>query len=387
MALETSSNRMPPYAGGPSALQFPFTFFIRSKDDLEVYLEDEDRGLLKLIRGTDYQVNINPNAQTGGAVVLLDADQTWLDANGILKAGYFLHILRVVAVKQPISIKNGGPFYPETHEKFFDYITMIAQQHEEVIKRALKLPLQLLASEFDPTLPADLAGAAECTIITTADGKGLKRGPTKANLQAALDAASEAAYSATAAASSAAAADASADAADVSEANASASATSAALSAGSAANSELASELAKDDAADAKTDAQAAAAAAAASATLAAQAAVPNVLGTRSAPLAIVPATGITFDNANPSRYHIYFLNSNGGEKTITMSPQISNATGGASAIGKRVTLRGRSDTDYLKLESARGLSLNGPMYLTLNASISLEWDGADWVELCRSER
>jgi hypothetical protein len=99
--------------------------------------------------------------------------------------------------------------------------------------------------------------------------------------------------------------------------------------------------------------------------------------GTPIAPLVINETLGIT---ANANQRQIIFTKSNGGEKTVSKNPQISNGT----IIGQELMLVGTSDLDYLILNHGNGLSINGAIELKNDCYILLIWNGSLWCETSR---
>jgi hypothetical protein len=221
MTIASTTNRNN-YTGNGSTEIYNYTFRIFSEDDLLVTVREIATGEeTTLVKTTDYTVTGVSNS-AGGTVVLVDANQDWLDADGDLDSAYEISIRRVLDLVQETDIRNQGDFYPEGHEDQFDKCVMIAQQQQDEIDRSVKLPESIDPADFDASMPASIVGQAGVSIITNPDGDGFIEGPTASEIAAAQAQATAAAASALAAANSATAADTSADAAAVSEANATA---------------------------------------------------------------------------------------------------------------------------------------------------------------------
>ena len=104
----------------------------------------------------------------------------------------------------------------------------------------------------------------------------------------------------------------------------------------------------------------------------------PNISGSTGTPDDITAAGGISFSGSNYT--NIAFIQGDGGAVDITADPQIAAGT----AVGQRLTLIGRNDTNTVRLEDGTGLSLNGAAVLALQSAIDLMWDGTVWVEVSR---
>ena len=183
MTISSSSNKAL-FNGSGTTGPFPFTFKVFEEADLEVIETDTDDVETTLTLTTDYTVSLNgdQNNNPGGSVTTV----------ATVDSGYKLTVVRVVESLQETDITNGGGFYPEVVENALDRLTMLVQQVDEKVERAVTVPI---SSELTPTDYLTL-------LETEADA---------------------AAASAVAAGGSATAADASADAAAISEANAAAS--------------------------------------------------------------------------------------------------------------------------------------------------------------------
>lgn len=100
--------------------------------------------------------------------------------------------------------------------------------------------------------------------------------------------------------------------------------------------------------------------------------------GTTSAPTTISATGGVGIIS---DQRVILFTVSAGGTVPITANPQAA----AGSKVGQELRLVGTSNTNAITLSDGNGLSLNGPVTLTLNATIDLWWNGAVWVESDRS--
>lgn len=220
----SSTNSRNDYTGNNSTDTYNYTFYIFNQADLLVTIRDTSDVEETQVLTTDYTVT--GVGSSGGGTIVLTA--------GNLATGYILTIRRVLEITQETDIRNQGSFYPEIHEDQFDRGIMIAQQQQDELDRSVKLPETVDPADFDATLPVDIVGVANITVMTNATGDGFEAGPTAAAI-------SGASASAAAAAASASAASTSASNASTSATNSSNSAASAAASAAAAAASSLAS--------------------------------------------------------------------------------------------------------------------------------------------------
>jgi|SRR6267142_2210092 len=105
----------------------------------------------------------------------------------------------------------------------------------------------------------------------------------------------------------------------------------------------------------------------------------PTISGTRSSPVNITAAGGIT----PPGGYNqLIYLQGNAGNIVVTANPSVAAGT----ADGQLLELRGRNDSQTVSLANGNGLSLNGSCLLAADDSLWLRWDTVNWVELSRRE-
>ncbi len=268
------------YIGAGSTEIYNYTFKIFEDTDLLVTVKDTDDVETELILNTDYTVT-DAGETAGGTIVLVDANQDWLDADGDLLTGYTITIRRVLELTQDTDIRNQGAYFPEIHENTFDRLTMISQQLQDEVDRAIKLPETIAAADFDITLPLDILDSADKVLVVNSDGDGFEMGVTLGTI-------SGAAAAAAAAAASAAAALASETAAATAETNAETAETNAETAETNAEAAQVAAETAETNA---ETAATAAAASASAASTSASGAATSATTATTQASAASTSAT------------------------------------------------------------------------------------------------
>ena len=113
-------------SGNGTTTIFPFAFPVLNVEHIEAILTDEQGEDTPLVRDVDYTVE------------LMDGSGNVIVAQPVL-SGVILTISRNVPLSQAVEVDNQGGFFPETHEDVFDYLTMIDQQQQEQIDRAVKV--------------------------------------------------------------------------------------------------------------------------------------------------------------------------------------------------------------------------------------------------------
>lgn len=131
MTVSTTTNNAN-FEGNGVATVFPFVFRFFTDADLVVTRVDNETGVeLVLDLGIDYSVQGAGNAGGGSVTMLI----------GPLAVGYTLNVARVLSPVQLVSIINQGKFFPEVHERAFDYLTMLMQQSASGSDRAILTPI------------------------------------------------------------------------------------------------------------------------------------------------------------------------------------------------------------------------------------------------------
>ena len=149
-----SSIRRSDAVGNGATKTYSYAFRILDDDELLVSVQDTAGVITALTKTTDYTVT-GVGLYTGGTIVLVNAGQNWLDADGDLKINYKLTIRRRLPLTQQTDLRNSGDFFPEDHETQFDRGIMIALQQQDELDRSIKFP------ETDsPTLSASLPAAS-----------------------------------------------------------------------------------------------------------------------------------------------------------------------------------------------------------------------------------
>lgn len=128
------------YTGDGVITEFPYTFILHHESHMKVYVVDTE-GTETLLEG-NYEVDMYHN----NVIYPLSGDP--------LPPGHRLILYREVPVTQEMDLTNQGAMPNETLERAYDRLTLIAQQHDEAIKRSLKASLAHPGGVFDWPVPA-----------------------------------------------------------------------------------------------------------------------------------------------------------------------------------------------------------------------------------------
>lgn len=133
------------YPGNGSTTTFSFPMATPDTDSIQVFVQDST-GVRQLGR-IEFGITLNPligaNPTPQGGTI------TYNPGGSPLPLGSSLIIARVIEPVQDVSIANQSIIYPPIIEQEFDYLTMLAQQGNRGVDRAIKVPVT------DP-VPADL---------------------------------------------------------------------------------------------------------------------------------------------------------------------------------------------------------------------------------------
>lgn len=157
--------------GNDSTATYPYGFKIFAATDLEVKVKKASDGSITTLTYTTHYTVTGVGSANGGNVVLVDVDGAWQNAaDGTLKTGYSIAIVRKAPLTQTTDIRNQGGFFAATHEDVFDKLTMLAQRLDDDLGRAVKLDSAYDTTAYNMTLPAPVASSA---IGFNAAGTGL----------------------------------------------------------------------------------------------------------------------------------------------------------------------------------------------------------------------
>ncbi|CAI2146762.1 GDSL-type esterase/lipase family protein [Serratia entomophila] len=117
------------YTGNGVTTVFPFHFRILRAEHLVVLYRNNNDVQQNLVLNTDYTIS-GVGSKSGGSITLMVPAPD----------GWTLYMERTVPIVQETDIRNQGNFYPEVHEDVFDYLTMVDQQQQLDLDRAVKVP-------------------------------------------------------------------------------------------------------------------------------------------------------------------------------------------------------------------------------------------------------
>lgn len=136
MTISSSVRLAGPFPGNDSATDFPFTFKVFKKNDVQVTLTDTDGNESILTLDSDYSVtlNANQNSSPGGSV-------TYPLSGAPLATGFKLTLSGSLPYEQPTGLTNQGGFYPQVVEDALDRCVIQIQQLAEQLSRAFRAPI------------------------------------------------------------------------------------------------------------------------------------------------------------------------------------------------------------------------------------------------------
>jgi hypothetical protein len=144
--ISSSIRKVGPFVGNGSASVFPFTFKVFSKADL-VVVWNLAGAETTLTVDSDYTVSLNADqdASPGGSITL---------TAGALGVGYTLIISSDIDQTQQTELTNLGGFYPEVITASLDKLTILVQQLQEKLDRAVLFPIT------DPAINSEMPSVA-----------------------------------------------------------------------------------------------------------------------------------------------------------------------------------------------------------------------------------
>ena len=147
------------YSGDDGTTVFPFTFKIFASTDLVVTLVGSDGAEAAKSITTHYTVSSSGNDfNDGGNVTMLTAPAT----------GETLSISRDLPNTQTTDYVEGDAFPAESHEDALDKLTLIVQEMQEELSRAVKIPLSD-SSDITTELPVSALRQGR-SLVSDADG-------------------------------------------------------------------------------------------------------------------------------------------------------------------------------------------------------------------------
>ena len=193
MTVSSTIRKAGPYTGTGAVSQYPFSFRVFQAADLLVTKADLNQVEQQLVLASDYTVQLNANqtSHPGGTITL---------AAGALPSGHRLTITSDIPATQEIDLTNQGGFYPDVINSAHDKLTVLIQQLEEEVSRAV------LVDITSPDHPKDLIADLHQQVANaaaSATSASSSAGSASASASAAAANASNAATSASNAATSA----------------------------------------------------------------------------------------------------------------------------------------------------------------------------------------
>jgi hypothetical protein len=178
MTISSTLRRAGPFTGNSVSTTFPFAFKIFDKTNVEVVRTDSNLlgAETVLVLDSDYSVALNAdqNANPGGTITYP------ISGTGLLSSTQQLTTIGSLAYLQPTDLTNTGGFYPKTIEDALDREVILSQQLQEIVSRAIVLPI---TEQNPPELPPaaqrantlfgfDALGNLELMPITATVGAG-----------------------------------------------------------------------------------------------------------------------------------------------------------------------------------------------------------------------
>ena len=142
MTISTSNRRAGPYLGDGTQREFPFTFKVFNAGDVRAFVADSQGRERALTYGADYRVTLHDNqeAHPGGQLTLTVA----------LATGEKLAIGSQTAIVQSKVFTNQGGFYPVLLNDALDLLTVICQELQAQLARAMLAPVNATVTPSFP---------------------------------------------------------------------------------------------------------------------------------------------------------------------------------------------------------------------------------------------
>jgi hypothetical protein len=147
MTIETTAIKAVAQGNGATTV-WPFTFLIPATDDVVLTLVDVASGNPTVIAPVNYTVS-GAGSANGGTV-------TYPLSGSPVPSTYFVVVERALPLTQETDLQNQGAVYPEDIEDALDYLTMLTQQLQDQIDRAIVFSV---ADTVETTLPTAAARA------------------------------------------------------------------------------------------------------------------------------------------------------------------------------------------------------------------------------------
>jgi hypothetical protein len=161
MTVSSSTRKAGPLNCNGAVTAYPFAFKCFTSADIRVVLTNSSAVESDLVLDSNYTVSLNAdqNASPGGTITTTVAYAT----------GNTITIVSDLDMLQETDIQNQGGFYPEVIENALDKVTMLVQQVQEQVDRAVKVDV---SSEVDPEDYLTQASAAATSAAASASAAG-----------------------------------------------------------------------------------------------------------------------------------------------------------------------------------------------------------------------
>lgn len=145
MTISSTNRKAGPYSGNDSTTVFPFAFNVFESGDVYVVRADSSGAETVLVLDSGYTVllNADQDANPGGSVTL----------PAVLATGYTLVIASKLENLQTTELTSQGGFYPKVITNALDRLTILVQQIDEKVRRAVKYGITSTLPE-NQALPA-----------------------------------------------------------------------------------------------------------------------------------------------------------------------------------------------------------------------------------------
>jgi hypothetical protein len=164
MTISSTTRVAGPYTGDGSTTTFPFSFKVFEASDLYVVTLNTASGAIAVLALTaDYSASLNADQDSspGGSITLVA---------GGLAVGLTLTITTDMAELQGVDLTNGGGFYPDVINGALDTLTILLQQIQLQLGRALQIPF---GDNSAMTLPAAALRAGKLLMFDAAGNPSL----------------------------------------------------------------------------------------------------------------------------------------------------------------------------------------------------------------------
>ncbi|WP_103035768.1 phage major tropism determinant [Castellaniella caeni] len=133
MTVSNTNRRAGPFPGADSPGPFGFDFYTPAPEDVVAIRADPLGAETTLIYGAEFSVTLNDDQSEnpGGDLLLTDA----------LPTGYTLTLTSAAPALQPTDITNLSGFYQKLITLALDRLTVLVQQTDEKVGRAVKVPI------------------------------------------------------------------------------------------------------------------------------------------------------------------------------------------------------------------------------------------------------